>query len=518
MQDTDVPAKFNIPWGNSAGPSYIRVVPQASQIGVQAGAASLTDGYPPLTFTPEASGGVPPFGQDTNGILNQITAWLRWLAGGGDPPVYDSTFQSAIGGYRKGAVVSSATTFGHYWMSLVDNNTSNPDTGGANWAAWGPGATEYVVDTGAANALVVTPQTALTAYVNGVEFLVDPAHANTGAATINVSGLGAVPIVHVDGTALIAGEIQVNQLVRVAYFGSSFQYLNAPYALTQSPLNNSTKPASTAYVDAAVTSQDNFAGNLVGLITSNTPSFTTTRITVATGMCRDSTNAINLSLAAPISKSITAAWSAGTGNGGRDSAWASLSNGQTGYTFLIFNPTTVAYDVLFSQSPTSPSLPAGYTYFRRVNSFLLESASTNLKQFIQVGDWFEFVVRSTDYANTSNGGLVSYLRSISVPIGVKCKAKIYFQSNGTIDNNPYLSGVYDPDLGTPPAFGVGTQWAQVRRTAASTPGGTQYAYGTVVLEQWTDNSGHIYTASSDTADVIALGVLAYQDITLNRYF
>lgn len=131
MQSSDIPSKFQIPFANSAGAGYIRPVPKASQIGITNGAASLTDGFPPLTFQPVASGGVPPFGQDMNGLLYQMTAWERWTGAGG-PVAYDATFQTAIGGYPKGAQLLSAggTTI---WVSTTENNMTNPDTGGAGW-------------------------------------------------------------------------------------------------------------------------------------------------------------------------------------------------------------------------------------------------------------------------------------------------------------------------------------------------------------------------------------------------
>jgi hypothetical protein len=128
-----IPPKFNIPWGNSASAPDIRTIPQASQIGVQNCAASLTDGFPPLTFVPSNSGGCPPFGADFNGIFKQVTQWNQWQQMGG-PVSYDAGFSTAIGGYPKGATLASATAGpGVTWTSTVDNNTSNPDTGGANW-------------------------------------------------------------------------------------------------------------------------------------------------------------------------------------------------------------------------------------------------------------------------------------------------------------------------------------------------------------------------------------------------
>lgn len=132
MLQSSIPAKFPIPWGNNAGAPYTHSIPVNSQIGTTNGAASLTDGFPPLTFTPESAGGTPPFGKDFNGILNQITQWSQWFSAGG-AILYDATFQAAIGGYPNGAIVGSLIVPGNFWMSTVDSNTSNPDSGGANW-------------------------------------------------------------------------------------------------------------------------------------------------------------------------------------------------------------------------------------------------------------------------------------------------------------------------------------------------------------------------------------------------
>lgn len=134
MKASDIPLRFTKVFGQDAGGAYIRTVPVASQIGVTDGAASFTDGFPPLTMTPQIAGGVPPFGQDENGIINIITKWNQWGQAGGAVP-WDSTFSAAIAGYPAGAVAAAAT-FGYFWVSLVDDNTSDPDTGGANWTSF----------------------------------------------------------------------------------------------------------------------------------------------------------------------------------------------------------------------------------------------------------------------------------------------------------------------------------------------------------------------------------------------
>jgi hypothetical protein len=127
-----VPPAISIPWANSAGGAYVRAIPNASQIGIQNCAASFTDGFPPLTFVPASAGGCPPFGQDFNGILKNISQWSRWQTMGG-PIYWNSAFSGVIGGYANGARVQQLAVPRCLWISTVDNNTTNPDTGGANW-------------------------------------------------------------------------------------------------------------------------------------------------------------------------------------------------------------------------------------------------------------------------------------------------------------------------------------------------------------------------------------------------
>lgn len=110
-------------------------IPEASQIGITPGAASLNDGFPPLTFTPVAAGGVPPAGGDFNGILNLLSQTIRWKHAGGQFG-YNSTFanDTNVGGYPRGALLLRADQSG-LWLNQSDNNTANPDTGGAGWVA-----------------------------------------------------------------------------------------------------------------------------------------------------------------------------------------------------------------------------------------------------------------------------------------------------------------------------------------------------------------------------------------------
>jgi hypothetical protein len=76
---------------------------------------------------------------------------------------------------------------------------------------------------GAANAYTLTPGVALPAYVTGEVYSFRANHANTGAATLNISGLGAKAIKRYASGAkadLAAGELQSGQPVQVCYDGT----------------------------------------------------------------------------------------------------------------------------------------------------------------------------------------------------------------------------------------------------------------------------------------------------------
>lgn len=129
MQTGDVPAKSQRVFAQDATGTYKRTVPQTT---ADPAAASFSLGFPPNTFTDQSAGGTPPDGRDFNGLLNYLSGWARWVSAGA-PIVYDTSFQSLIGGYPLGAMVKSAANQHVWYVSTVENNTSNPDAGGANW-------------------------------------------------------------------------------------------------------------------------------------------------------------------------------------------------------------------------------------------------------------------------------------------------------------------------------------------------------------------------------------------------
>lgn len=129
------PNKLTLPFASSGNKN---VIPLASQIGITGGAASYTDGFPPLTMTPVSAGGIPPSGKDMNGIIYTISDIVCWLnAGGGFE--YDSVFanDTNIDGYSLGAKVKRTDGLG-YWLNTIAGNKVDPETSGAVAAGWVP--------------------------------------------------------------------------------------------------------------------------------------------------------------------------------------------------------------------------------------------------------------------------------------------------------------------------------------------------------------------------------------------
>lgn len=91
----------------------------------------------------------------------------------------------------------------------------------------------YAVDTGGANAMVITFAPPLTAYAAGLLFYVKAAATNTGNTTLNVDGLGAQSVKKYNGlviSEMAPGEIVAGDIYEIIYDGGQFIVLNPTQA------------------------------------------------------------------------------------------------------------------------------------------------------------------------------------------------------------------------------------------------------------------------------------------------
>lgn len=89
------------------------------------GRAGYNEGFPPINMTSVAAGGIPPYGQDMNGILYDLSAAIQYAQSGVAFP-FNQAFATAIGGYEIGAIVSDASNKSLLWINETALNTSFP--------------------------------------------------------------------------------------------------------------------------------------------------------------------------------------------------------------------------------------------------------------------------------------------------------------------------------------------------------------------------------------------------------
>ena len=84
----------------------------------------------------------------------------------------------------------------------------------------------YAADTsGSANSITLALTPTLTNYVVGMEVAFLLANTVTGATTININGLGSIPVT-IAGSAVTASALKANQIYEVRYDGTNFELMS----------------------------------------------------------------------------------------------------------------------------------------------------------------------------------------------------------------------------------------------------------------------------------------------------
>ena len=164
-----------------------------------------------------------------------------------------------------------------------------------------------------------------------------------------------------------------------------------------------------------------------------------TEFEVSAGKARDSSDTVNGALSSTFTKSLSS-WSAGSGGGSLDTG--SIAADTWYHVFLIIKSDGTS-DVLISTSLTSPTLPSGYSYKRRLGSLLMDG-SAHITAFQQFGDDFYWDLPVVELETTSTGNSRQVL-TITTPPGVECQAYMvssYFRRKSDWD---YWMWVGHPD-------------------------------------------------------------------------
>lgn len=206
-------------------------------------------------------------------------------------------------------------------------------------------------------------------------------------------------------------------------------------------------------------------GHIAGLgftYASGTP----TQLSVAAGECADAAQTAVMQLPSSMVKT-TAAWAAGSGSGGLDTG--SIAASTTYHWYVIQNPISGAADVVFSTSASAPTLPSGFTRYRRIGS-LMTNGSSQWIGFVQDGDLFQLLNPVMDISATNPGASAVTATLGSVPNGLRMRALVTIGIQSTSASEMlYVSDLSSndmaPDGGNAPSASVRAAVASVTNFA-----------------------------------------------------
>jgi len=176
-------------------------------------------------------------------------------------------------------------------------------------------------------------------------------------------------------------------------------------------------------------------GYIGGLTMSNDGSNPNQVIDTSPGIAESDSVTTMMTLGA-FTKNANLGWTVGTGGGCADGAggYTTLGISVWYHLFVIARTDTGAVDELCSLSPTSPTLPTGYTKQRRIGSFKTDG-SAHILAFSQNGDEFLWAAPTVDANYAGTLGTTPVTPTLTVPPGVKVNALLsgyFFNASETL--------------------------------------------------------------------------------------
>jgi hypothetical protein len=217
-----------------------------------------------------------------------------------------------------------------------------------------------------------------------------------------------------------------------------------------------------------------------------------TTFTAGVGQCADSTNTDYISLTAALNKT-TAAWAAGSGVGSLDTG--AIATGNYYNVFAIKNPTTAAVDILISLSATTPTLPSGYTLFRRVATLLYIS-----------NVWYKFTQRGDEFlldppVTLASSQAYSVTAALIAAWGGGVAVNAFGQVRSDYATNAATFTLSSPDIAAP-AVGTTTTTNVVSGTSTNSAS---------YFNLRTNAAGQIRWQANGTGPTFSIGLFGYID-------
>jgi hypothetical protein len=306
------------------------------------------------------------------------------------------------------------------------------------------GSADYYIDSGSANVYTLdpdSPKPAPTELFKGLRCRFLPSNSNTGASTVNVASLG-VKSIKKYGTDrdVEEGDIVANALVEIVYVHGAdvFELVSI-----ENPIVRESIPLFL---------------KRFGMALSNNAGTPLSKVDIAAGSIKATANDSAATLQTALTKDLSVNWAEGNNQGGKASGVPLVAD-QTYYVFAIFKEGGTV-DAGFDTDSAAGNLladagPSGYIHYRYIGSVLTETGSTDVVQFIQVGN--TFLKKDPQSKNFNNPGTTAFLSAFQVPLGRRVNGLF----SGLIINTDVAFAVsaagYNPDLNDPASshtFGI----------------------------------------------------------------
>ena len=177
---------------------------------------------------------------------------------------------------------------------------------------------------------------------------------------------------------------------------------------------------------------------------------TITKLDVAAGKCRDSTDAFDIVLASAITAgAIASPWAAGSIQNKLDTG--AVANSTWYHVYAIRKDADGSGDWLFSLSASAPTMPSGYTYFRRIGAIRTDGTG-NILAFTQDGDYFSWNALFAE-STTSLTTTAADIALSGVPGGVNVLAQVqgFVQDNSSNNAGMRLYAKTQADVAIDPS-------------------------------------------------------------------
>lgn len=171
-------------------------------------------------------------------------------------------------------------------------------------------------------------------------------------------------------------------------------------------------------------------GHFYGFTLSNNVTSPNTTIDVGAGQAKNSTNVYSIVLSGTLSGILQAsgAWAAGNNRNKLDTGAKAINTWY--HVFAIRKTSDGTGDILFSLSAGAPTMPLGYSGFRRISSIRTD-ASGSIIPFFNVGRRFTWL---TPIMDLTASVATAALFTLSVPTGVPVMARFWVAVYGAGDS------------------------------------------------------------------------------------